>query len=65
MVDDTVKKFQIIGEVKKPLTKIPFSKTISALKLSDAIEKVMSDMGSRHKAKRFEIKIMRTEQLKE
>ena len=65
MVDVTVKKFQVVGEIKKPLTKIPFTKTVFALKLSDALEQVMSDMGSRHKAKRYEIKILRTEELKE
>ncbi len=65
MVDDKIKKFQIIGEVKKPLTIIPFNKTVTALKLSDAIEQVLSEMGSRHKAKRYEIKISQTEEMKE
>ena len=65
MVVDKAKKFQIIGEIKKPLTTIPFTKTIDALTQSDAIEQLLSEMGSKHKAKRYEFKILQIEELKE
>lgn len=65
MVVDKAKKFQIIGEIKKPLAKMPFTKTIDALTQSDAIEQLLSEMGSKHKAKRYEFKILQIEELKE
>ncbi|MEM2901847.1 MAG: 50S ribosomal protein L18Ae [Candidatus Bathyarchaeia archaeon] len=65
MSESVVKRFQVIGEVRKPSTRIPFKKVVSALKLSDALEQVFSDVGSRHKAKRFEIKILRADALEE
>jgi large subunit ribosomal protein LX len=54
-----VKQFRIKGEINKekffePLT---FNKVISASKKEQALEKVYSEMGSRHRAKRFQITI--------
>lgn len=63
MGESAVKKFQVLGEVRKPSARIPFKKVVSALKLSDALEQVFSDVGSRHKAKRFEIKILHADAL--
>ena len=52
-----VKKFKITGEIKKGLHRIPFSVEFRALKKEDALHRVYAEMGSRHRARRFEIKI--------
>ena len=61
---DEVKTFIISGEIKKRLTKIPFTKEIISTKKENAIEKLYTELGSRHKAKRFEIKIKSLEEKK-
>jgi large subunit ribosomal protein LX len=43
---------------------MPFSSEIRAMKDQDAIERIYTDMGSRHKAKRREIKLTHIEELK-
>jgi large subunit ribosomal protein LX len=59
-----IKTFRITGEVKKPRTTIPFSLKMRATKEQEAIEKIYTDMGSRHKARRLEIKLKKIEELK-
>ena len=59
-----VKTFRITGEVKKPRTTIPFAVELRATKEQDAIDTVYTDMGSRHKARRLEIKLDKIEELK-
>ncbi len=59
-----VKTYRVIGEVRKPALKIPFKKTVRAVNVDDAVEKVLSEVGSKHKAKRFEVKILKTEEEK-
>lgn len=59
-----VKTFRITGEVKKAHATMPFSLEIRAMKDQDAIERIYTDMGSRHKAKRREIKLTHIEELK-
>lgn len=59
-----VKTFRITGEVKKPRTTIPFVLELRATKEQDAIDRVYTDMGSRHKARRLEIKLEKIEELK-
>jgi large subunit ribosomal protein LX len=59
-----VRTFRITGEVKKPRTTIPFSIEMRATKEQEAIEKIYTDMGSRHKARRLEIKLKKIEELK-
>jgi large subunit ribosomal protein LX len=54
-----VKVFRVQGEIIKkhffePLT---FNKLVSATKKEHAIERIYSELGSRHRAKRHEIKI--------
>ena len=56
-----VKKFKISGEVKKGQTKIPFALEMNALKEEHALERVYAEMGSRHRARRFEIKILKVQ----
>jgi ribosomal protein L20A (L18A) len=57
-----VKIFNIQGLIVKPQTHITFKKTIMAVSKDDAMEKLFSDIGSKHKAKRFQIKIIKTEE---
>jgi large subunit ribosomal protein LX len=60
-----VKKFKITGEIKKGLSKIPFSVELSALKKEHALQRLYAEMGSRHRARRFEIKIKNIQESKE
>ena len=59
-----VKTFKATGEVRKPRGKIPFSIEIRATKEQDAIERLYTDLGSRHKARRLEIRFDKVEELK-
>jgi len=52
-----VKKFKITGEIRKGQTRIPFSVEFNALKEEEALQRLYSEMGSRHRARRFEVKI--------
>jgi large subunit ribosomal protein LX len=60
-----VKKFRITGEIKKGLTKVPFSVEFSALKKEHALQRLYAEMGSRHRARQFEIKIKDVQESKE
>lgn len=57
-----IKKFRITGEIKKGRARIPFSVEFNALKEEHAIQRVYAEMGSRHGARRFEIKITKVEE---
>jgi len=59
-----VKTFRITGEVRKAHATIPFDLQIRATKDRDALERLYADLGSRHKARRLEIKLKRVEELK-
>jgi large subunit ribosomal protein LX len=59
-----VKTFRITGEVKKPRTLIPFALVMRATKEQEAIERVYAEVGSRHKARRLEIRLKKVEELK-
>jgi len=60
-----VRKFRIIGEIKKGKGKIPFSVAFNALKEGDALQRLYCEMGSRHRARRFEIKVTKVQEEKE
>ena len=60
-----VKKFKITGEIKKGLSRIPFSVEFRALKKEHALQRLYSEMGSRHRARHFEIKIKDVQETKE
>ena len=60
----SVKIFRVKGEIMKkhffePLT---FNKLVSATKEEHAVEKIYSEMGSRHRAKRHQISIQSVEE---
>ena len=60
-----VKKFRITGEIKKGVSKIPFSVEFKALKKEHALERLYSEMGSRHGARQFEIRVKDVQESKE
>jgi len=60
-----VKKYSITGEIKKGKVKIPFSVEYAAMKQEQALNRLYSEMGSRHRARRFEIKVTNVKESKE
>mgnify|MGYP003881868929 CR=1 FL=1 len=59
-----VKIFRVEGEIRKPNYKTKFRKELLDVDPSKAIERVLSELGSKHKAKRFEIKILEVKEIK-
>ncbi|RJS79991.1 50S ribosomal protein L18a [Candidatus Bathyarchaeota archaeon] len=59
----TVKIFRVIGEIRKPNLKTRFRKEIPAVKPEHAVEKVYTDLGSKHRIKRYHIKIIKVEEV--
>ena len=60
-----VKKFTITGEIRKAKLKIPFSVAYDALKQEHALQRLYAEMGSRHRARKFEIKIANIQETKQ
>ena len=58
-----VKVFRVTGEIKKPNYHTNFRKEIRGLKPEDAVETVYKEIGSKHRAKRFQIKIVKVEEI--
>ena len=62
-----VKNFKITGRIDKKhfFEPLKFSKDIRAAKESHAIEKIYAEMGSRHRAKRHQITILKVVEVEE
>jgi large subunit ribosomal protein LX len=58
-----LKVFRVTGEILKPNLKTSFSKEIIAAKSEHAVEKVYAELGSKHRVKRFHIKIVNVEEI--
>jgi len=58
-----VKLFRVTGKITKPNLKTEFQKEVRALKQEQAVEKVYMELGSKHKVKRFHIKILKVEEV--
>ena len=58
-----MKVFRVTGEIRKPNLKTSFKKEIVAIKREHAVEKVYAELGSRHRVKRFQIKIAKVEEV--
>jgi large subunit ribosomal protein LX len=58
-----VKVFRVTGEIVKPNLKTTFRKEIRALSSENAREKIYTDLGSKHRAKRFQIRILEVEEI--
>ena len=58
-----VKTYLVIGKISKPNLRTNFQMEVRALREDDAIEIIYNNLGSKHRLKRFEIKIERIEEL--
>lgn len=58
-----LKVFRVTGEIRKPNLETSFRKEVIALKPEQAVEKVYTELGSRHRVKRFHIKIGKVEEI--
>ncbi|MCW4052415.1 MAG: 50S ribosomal protein L18Ae [Candidatus Bathyarchaeota archaeon] len=58
-----VKVFRITGKIAKPNFKTDFKKEVRATKPENAREKIYKELGSKHRAKRFHIKISKIEEI--
>jgi large subunit ribosomal protein LX len=58
-----IKVFRVIGEIRKPNFQTDFRKEVRALKPEDAVEKIYMELGSKHRVKRFQIKIVKVEEI--
>lgn len=55
--------FRVIGKITKPNYRTDFRKEIRALKPEEAVEKVYNEIGSKHRAKRVQIKVLKVEEI--
>jgi large subunit ribosomal protein LX len=60
-----VKLYRITGDLRKRGENLHFKKEIRALKKEHALQSLYADMGSRHKARKFEITIKTVEEIAE
>jgi len=58
-----VKIFRVTGKMAKPNFKTNFKKEVRATKPENAREKILMELGSKHRAKRFQIKIFKIEEI--
>ena len=60
-----VKRFRVSGEIVKSKLFAPmrFMKEVQAANISHAKERIYADLGSRHRAKRYEIRILKVEEV--
>lgn len=58
-----VKVFKVTGEIRKPNLETSFKKEVAAAKPEHAVEKVYAELGSKHRVKRFHIKIVSVEEV--
>jgi len=52
-----VRVYRVIGKIIKPNFQTTFQKEVRALNPENAVEKVYNILGSKHRVKRFQIKI--------
>lgn len=60
---DKVKIFRVTGKIRKPNLQTSFRKEVAALKREHAVEKIYTELGSRHRVKRFHIEILKVEEV--
>lgn len=58
-----VKTYKITGNLRKRGEKLHFTREIRALKKEHALQTLYADMGSRHKARKFDIAIKTIEEI--
>ena len=58
-----MKVFRVTGEICKPNLATPFAKEVLANKSEHAVEKIYAEIGSRHRVRRYHIKIANVEEV--
>ena len=58
-----MKVFRVTGEICKPNLKTPFVKEVVADKSEHAVEKVYTEIGSKHRVKRYHMKVNKVEEI--
>jgi len=58
-----MKVFRVTGEINKPNLKTSFAKEVVVDKPEHAVEKIYAEIGSKHRVKRFQIKILDVEEV--
>jgi large subunit ribosomal protein LX len=58
-----VKVFRVIGKISKPNFETDFRKEVRAIKPEDAVENVYMLLGSKHRIKRFQMRISKVEEI--
>ena len=58
-----LKVFKVTGQIRKPNLNTQFQKEVVAAKPEHAVEKVYAEIGSKHRVKRFYMKIMKVEEV--
>ncbi len=58
-----MKVFRVTGEIRKPNLRTPFTKEVLADKPEHAVEKAYAEIGSRHRVKRFYMKILSVDEV--
>jgi len=58
-----IKVFRVVGRITKPNFQTDFRKEIRALKPEEAVERIYKEIGSKHRVKRFQVKILKVEEV--
>ena len=58
-----MKVYRVTGEIRKPNLKTPFAKEVLADKPEHAVERAYAEIGSRHRVKRFYMKILAVDEV--
>ena len=58
-----MKTFKVTGTINKPRLSTSFVRELLAEKSEHAVEKVYAEIGSRHRVRRFHIKIISSEEI--
>ena len=58
-----LKVFRVTGEIKKPNLATPFAKEVLASKPEHALEKVYAEIGSKHRVKRYYMRVSKVEEI--
>jgi large subunit ribosomal protein LX len=60
-----VKVFRVTGKITKPNYRTIFRKEVRALRSDEVVELIYKEIGSKHRAKRFQIVIFKVEEISE
>jgi large subunit ribosomal protein LX len=58
-----MKTFRVTGKIHKPNLSTPFVRELQADKSEHAVEKVYAEIGSRHRVRRYHIKIISSQEI--